>query len=163
MSKKVKYQIDRIMNGVEADATAKELMRIRDVYGELTPEHVVEESRDENAVLHKCFQWDDARAAELYRLEQAGRIIRNVVIPYKTSGGEEHTIRLYGYTKTSESPVRVYRPMEEIYKDDVAKNDLLQQAKDDMDTFMAKYVTLDELANVRKAMQTAVLKITYHA
>jgi hypothetical protein len=33
----------------------------------LTPAVVVEESRDEAALLHPMFEWDDASAAERYR------------------------------------------------------------------------------------------------
>lgn len=159
MNKKVKYQIPGIMKGVKAGDAAKELLRIRKKHGELTPELVVEESRKEDAVLHKCFQWDDARAAELYRIEQAGRIIRNIVVPYETSGGEQREIRLIGFAKTSASPQRVYIPMEEIYKDDVAKQDLLLQAKTDMELFLAKYVTLDELSKVKQEMLRVILTI----
>ena len=54
-----------------------ELARIERKYGSLTPESVVDESRDVNAVLHNCFEWDDAVAAEKYRHTQARHIIGN--------------------------------------------------------------------------------------
>ena len=39
-----------------------ELARIERKYGSLTPESVVDESRDVNAPLHPCFEWNDAVA-----------------------------------------------------------------------------------------------------
>lgn len=39
-------------------------------YAELNP----------SSELHKCFEWDDSKAANLWRVKQAGDIIRNIVV-----------------------------------------------------------------------------------
>lgn len=65
--------------GVTPEAAAGELDRIRTDRGDLTPRAVVDESRPEDAPLHPAFEWDDAKAADEYRLGQARSIIRAVI------------------------------------------------------------------------------------
>jgi hypothetical protein len=46
----------------------------------LTTRVVVDESTPEDAPLHLCFEWDDAAAADSWRLKQAGTLIRDVKV-----------------------------------------------------------------------------------
>ena len=59
--------------------------------GLLTPELVVDESREENAPLHPVFEWDDKKAAEHYRVMQAGSLIRNVTVKIEEAPRMEPT------------------------------------------------------------------------
>lgn len=52
----------------------------------LTTEAVVEAGRDEASPLHRFFEWDDEKAAGLYRKTQARHIMNHLVI---VEGGEE--------------------------------------------------------------------------
>jgi hypothetical protein len=65
---------------VDAQTAGKELERIQSKYNGILPSAVVEESRPEEAVLHNCFNWNDADAAGKYREIQAKEIIRNIVV-----------------------------------------------------------------------------------
>lgn len=55
--------------------------------GEITPEDVVADARNDNSPLHSFFQWDDGAAAEQYRLGQARGLIRAVVAVYTREDG----------------------------------------------------------------------------
>jgi len=46
--------------------------------GRLKARDVVEDARDPDSPLHDCFEWDDSRAAERFRIVQARRLIRTV-------------------------------------------------------------------------------------
>lgn len=46
--------------------------------GRLVPGDVVEAARDPDSPLHSHFTWDDTEAADKYRLQQAGVLIRSV-------------------------------------------------------------------------------------
>lgn len=59
---------------------AKELEKIREKRGKLTPYDVVEEAKDEKNPLHHEFVWDDSQAAKMYRLAQARRLIKAVCV-----------------------------------------------------------------------------------
>lgn len=48
--------------------------------GRCTARDVLEDARKRRSPLHSCFEWDDAVAAEEYRLNQARLLLRSVVI-----------------------------------------------------------------------------------
>lgn len=48
--------------------------------GRVTPKLVVDTARDKKSPLHPYFEWDDRKAGEVYRLDQARTLIRSVVI-----------------------------------------------------------------------------------
>ncbi|MBQ5511712.1 MAG: biopolymer transporter ExbD, partial [Prevotella sp.] len=44
---------------------------LQEIGEEFTPEDIVEAAEDEDKELHKCFEWDDTKAAHKYRIHQA--------------------------------------------------------------------------------------------
>lgn len=78
---KFKYQDGyHAPRGLAADQAASALNEVRNTCGILTAENVVNAARSKDNPLHKAFEWDDNIAAERYRLQQAGQLIRCVVI-----------------------------------------------------------------------------------
>lgn len=66
-----------------------ELLRIANENGGvLKPEDVVNTARDPENVLHRCFIWDDKKAAHEHRLDQARELIASIRYEYEV---EEHT------------------------------------------------------------------------
>jgi hypothetical protein len=62
------------------DLLAAHLERLADSRGRITPARVVENARPVNSLLHDRFEWDDAKAAELHRLDQARVLIASVEV-----------------------------------------------------------------------------------
>lgn len=62
--------------------------------GRLTPEMVVEAARDESSPLHECFEWNDLKASAAWRIEQARKLIRSVMVEITT---HERTISVVRY------------------------------------------------------------------
>ena len=60
---------------VPAAVVGRELMKIERSEGAVLPAVVVDRARPKGSPLHPCFEWDDRRAAERYRLEQAQLLI----------------------------------------------------------------------------------------
>ncbi len=73
---------------------AAALARIERRDGRIDPHAVVAAARDPVSVLHPLFVWDDTKAAELYRLDQARTIIRRVTVIVEV---EERTIKIPRY------------------------------------------------------------------
>ena len=73
-------------NEMKADVVKSELQRIYDSNGVLTPPLVVEEAKPKDAPLHPCFEWDNKRAGEEYRLYQARHLIRTVTVTSIVTG-----------------------------------------------------------------------------
>jgi hypothetical protein len=64
---------------------ANELNRLAKKYkGNLTPSILVKEAEDPASPLHDRFEWDDAEAAQRWRLEQARVLLRSTVALVKT-------------------------------------------------------------------------------
>jgi hypothetical protein len=74
----------------------KELQIIRKQHnGVLHPEHVVDYARrHKKSALHGRFEWDDAKAAELQRLQAARQII-SVYFEVIADGEEKKTVRAF--------------------------------------------------------------------
>jgi len=156
--KEFKFINPSLWGGITANDAMAELERIRKKRGELKPEYVVEESEDEGSVLHKCFQWDDTIAAKLWRREQASALIRNITVTV-VNENVSVTVRAVVNVAKTDGKGRSYIPLTQAILDDVAYDDLLAQAKDEMEAFIAKYSQLVELNNVKKSMMAVLAGI----
>lgn len=156
---KYKFKLRNLYKGIREDDAVNELERIEEKRGVLTPEIVVEESRDKNAVLHNIFEWDDAKAADSYRREQARKFLGNITFDVQESEVNV-SVRLYVNTYTTDRPnKRTFNKMPDVIKDKVAYKDLLEQAKNDAQNFVVKYAQLSELAGVKIALQKFIAGI----
>ena len=116
----------------------------------LTPQALVDASRDEEAPLHDEFEWRDDVAAEKYRCDQAAKIIRNVVI-VKSQDDEERKAPTRAYVSIPGNEHR-YVAVKAALDNAVWKEHLLLTAKREMQQFYGKYRRLDELAGVLDAI-----------
>ena len=141
-----KYAVKRLYK-VPAEDAGRELERIRTKYGVLKPKDVVEESKDDSSVLHSIFQWDNNKAADSWRIQQAADLIRNVIV---TVDSKEVKCNVRAFVSVSESPFSVasYVPIDEALRNEYTRKQLLEDAKRDMASFSAKYRTLDELGGI---------------
>lgn len=131
---------------VSADDAAEEFGRIRLKHGSLTPSVIVEESRDESAVLHSAFEWDDSVAAEEYRKGQARSLVRAVItVNQKT----ETTFRSFTLVK-AESDAR-YEPTETV----VVNPDMLASALANLKSHLhSARESVDEIIALASALNT---------
>lgn len=135
---------------VDAQTAGEELERIASD-GELTPQRIVDESRPEDAPLHKCFEWDDQKAAEGFRRQQA-RIITCNLITDCTGEEDAEPVRAFVHI-TNE-----YKPVNVVLKSREMTNTMLANAKAEMEAFIQKYGRLQELASVVQAMEEVIDK-----
>lgn len=88
------YQWKRNMP-VSAQATGEHFEKLEKKHGEITPEIILDDARKKSSVLHDCFEWDDGRAAEKYRLSQARFIICNLVVSVESKENEQKKARAF--------------------------------------------------------------------
>lgn len=152
MESKYDFSVRGLYGQLSADDAMKELLRIRDKHdGVISPTLIVEESRPATAVLHGIFQWNNELAADAYREWQAAQLIRSIRVVVN----EEEvsiTTRAIVNVRTSESPQRSYIPIAEAIHNEAAYEDLLKQAKADIEKFVAKYNQIEQLNGVKRAM-----------
>ena len=132
---------------VSAQTAGEEFERIYEKNGKLDPEDVVDESREEKAPLHPCFEWNDVVAAEKYRVSQAGNMIRCLVKVEATANAEE-SVEVRAFVHVEQS----YHPITVAIKNVDMCAELLAMAERDMEAFKRKYSTLKQLSQVMAAI-----------
>lgn len=59
--------------------------------GAVTGQDVVDLARSDNSPLHRYFEWDDKKAANMYRVDQARHMLRSIKVKYEEAGAEKVT------------------------------------------------------------------------
>lgn len=79
---KLKYQFraGAHIKGAKPDVVAGEITRIANENGGLDAPLLVNEARPHDAPLHPCFEWNDKKAGEQYRVYQARKLIKSVEV-----------------------------------------------------------------------------------
>lgn len=92
--KKYEWKLKAFAKGIDAELAVQEIERIEKVYGAITAQIILSESRKPDSILHPLFEWEDTVAAEHYRLQQARSIINNIQITV-VKDGESKNIGAY--------------------------------------------------------------------
>lgn len=130
------------------------LIELRQREGMLTPQIVVEDARPVTSQLHDRFEWDDAQAAEQYRLEQARELIRSVKVQYVEPSGGVSSTRAFVSIERAEQ--REYIPVEDVADDPELAALALRDAEREWRTLFARYQHLDAFIElVRRDVQDA--------
>lgn len=130
-----------LFHGADAQKVAEEIAQIGK---EVTTDEIVDAARDERSELHKCFEWDDAKAAELYRKRQAGYIIHHLVYKEDTVPQDRPEIKILHRPQGSHT----YSEAKLIVQDDDKYDRLLKQAYAELRAFKVKYSCLEELKDI---------------
>lgn len=115
----------------------QELEKVRLAHkGRLHPKHVVEAARSKTSPLHSKFEWDDRKASEAYRLQQAQELIREVTFLPK---GSDEPVRAYVSLSSDRLSRSGYRAMADVVssKDMMAR--LIEDAKSELKSFAMRF------------------------
>jgi hypothetical protein len=88
------WKMKGLAKGINPEDAVAELTRIQNLYGSITPDLVVKAAEDEGSVLHKFFEWDDTRAGQLWRIQQARSLLNNIQVSV-ISDGEAREVDVY--------------------------------------------------------------------
>ncbi len=122
------------------------LTAIRDERGSLTPALVVDTARDPEHPLHSRFEWDDTTAAEKWRLEQAGQLLRIVTLPRDAT--RAHDLRAFVAVKGQDSRSSDYIPTEEAMADEFTRRLVLADMNREWRQLKKRYEHMAEFASL---------------
>lgn len=131
---------------LDPQAAGEELERLR-VWnnGRLESPAVVDASRDPGSPLHSYFEWNDTRAAERYREEQAGYLIRMITI--EVAPEEDRTpIRAFVSVKRDED--RSYTSTVHALADPELRTQVVAQAFKELEAWRKRHAELVEFAAI---------------
>jgi len=146
------YKNGRGYTDIPAQTAGEELERISDLHGTLTASCVVDESRDADAPLHGAFEWDDGIAAEKHREQQARVLIGSLVSVRVGDVASNEPVRVYVHIQNE------YRQLDTVVTNKDYKEELLQKALAELQSFQRKYRLLSELAEVNAIIEQTQIR-----
>ena len=138
----------------DAKAALKEIEALNKRHGGYAPDgSLVEHARSPKSVLHNDFEWDDSVAGNKYRLNTEKKIKRSLVVVTDglNNGQSEPTeIRLFQRAKIEcgGKPQRIWLNTFDMLKDPEGRQQLVDNAKKELEAFTHKYKALSELSDV---------------
>lgn len=131
--------------GVTAQVVGDTLKKLEAEHGIVTPAAVVSIARPRNAPFHQCFEWDDSRAADKFRLDQARLIIRSVEVVHIMENGKQE--RQLGYVSIAENKPgsSAYMNTPDALKDERYSAKIIEDAKSQLLGWRRRYGHLTEM------------------
>lgn len=129
--------------------------------GELTPEDVVADARNDNSPLHSFFEWSDTEAAHQYRLQQARGLIRSVVAIYVRE--DKPAVRVRAYVHIPEPQAPHYRATEHAMSQKNTRDMVLKRALAELIGWQKRYHDLHEFADLFERIEQLELKLAQAA
>src|SRR6185312_1813940 len=114
--------------------------------GELTPGDVINDARDDRSPLHAFFEWDDGKAAEQHRLDQARGLIRAVVAVYVDDKNPAR--RMSAFVHIPDGEASHYRDTMHALSQKRTREVVLRQAWREFQSWRRRYEELDEFAGL---------------
>jgi len=127
-----------------------------------TPQDVVDIARPKKAPLHDAFEWDDSVAGEAWRRDQAGSMIRALVVVH-VEKGETRKIRAI-VSISNNITGRQYMSIGKVLKSEDLTKAMIADAFESLGHWRNKYSHLKEFAEIVQAidnfsLDTALSKI----
>ena len=129
---------------------------------ELTPKDIVDDARNKDSVFHSFFEWNNKKAAEKFRLEQAKYILRSVSVVFVTEDGQKTTQRAFVNITRKDAlgeSKQVYVNIERALTDADMRKQIIDRALDEALDWQARYKVYTELNTISKAIEKTAKKL----
>lgn len=142
---------------VKAEIAGNEIERIRIKNGgAVTPMVLVKESTPSNTPLHKCFEWNNAKAADAYRTTQARQILRLITITFVD--GDEKSEPVRAFVNVVSGDKQFYTSTVYAMSDEELRNQVLDQALGEIENWTKIYNAYDEFSELIGVIQAEAKK-----
>lgn len=141
------------LNKKQATAAAKVLDEIVAEKGHVKPSYVIDAARPAHSPIHSLFTWDNTKAAEKWREEEARSLIRSIrVVRDDVSIRSQPVIRRYMSVTAVDGEAAfegdAYLSADQIANDDDYREQTLHVALQDLQAWQTKYDGLKEFFGV---------------
>lgn len=139
---------------IDAQVAGDELERIRTFNnGRLEGRAVVEAARPKTSPLHPAFEWSDKKAADAWRLEQAGHLIRVIEVIVDKPNGETAPTR--AFVSVVRDTDRSYTSTAHALSDADLRQQVLDSAWRELEAWRQHHAELIEFAKIFAEMDRA--------
>jgi len=139
-------------NRADPQAVANRILELSSQDKHPTAWDVLEDGRRIDAPHHNIFEWEDSVAAEQYRLEQAGHILRSVVIVRTDTTDAKRPIRAFVHVVPPEQKGAAYVGIIEAMNNPEMRRQVLEKALDELDSWQETYNAYMEFQPVIEAI-----------
>jgi len=140
----------------DARLIAVEVQKIIDKEGACNPARLLKTASRANSKIHHCFEWDDAKAAALQRMERARYLVQAIEVEVITNGNGKKsvTLRAFQHVKIDEEPC--YVSVSRVMGDEDLRRQVMTAALSSARSWLREYRSLEFLAPVAAGMSEAV-------
>lgn len=144
---------------INAKVAGQELERIRTLHnGRLTPDDVLKEAKDRTSPLHDAFEWDNTKAAQQYRLQQAAYLVRSIeVVVTQPKNKKPSNVRAFVSVKRDND--RSYTSVAHAMSDAELREQVVAQAWNELQAWRRRYENLAEFAKVFGVIDKGMPKV----
>jgi hypothetical protein len=144
----------------DPEAVGAELDRLATEHGgRITPRVVVDAARSVASPMHNVFEWDDVRAAELYREDQARHVLHSIRILKREEGKRDVEI-LHAFVNLTEQvgddKQRAYVPLARVLSDEDLLNQAVNNALAELRAFEDRYASFDKIARAVRIARESI-------
>ena len=150
----MKYKWTRnAMGKLEAQVVGEELENIQKKRGILTPEVVVKEASRKTSKIHGCFEWDDAKAANAHRIDQARYMLRSIEVVVERIEGDSGTLEIRAFHNVeNEASEKVYVTLAQAKENEGYWNQVKEKALSEIKSWQSKYSSIKEFEVIFNAI-----------
>lgn len=141
--------------GGNAQVVGETLHAISKRNGKLTPVLVVDSARPAKSPLHRYFEWNDKKAADEHRKDQA-RYLISCIVTIEVGGDETRPVRSFVSVNSS------YEPVEVVMSNAAMREQALLDVKDAISSLREKLKAFEEFADVLAALEVAEKAASKH-
>jgi hypothetical protein len=124
---------------VSAQLVGEHFEKLEAKYGAVTKENFLQSATPEDSPMHKLFEWDNEKAAGLYRLQQANVIINSIRVEVKTDDKEIKHINAYVNTEPSGNGNAQFISIHKAMSDTQTKEHVISEVIKDLNYIKSKY------------------------
>jgi len=124
--KKYKAKKGAGFNDDDAQVIGQTIEDLRDSKGHITPIEIVENAKNKKSPIHNFFEWEESKAAEQYRLQQARNLV-NHIVEIVVIQGEEIEQRSF-FSVNVENNGKVYVTLKDAIENEDYREQLLNKA-----------------------------------
>lgn len=149
-----KPNVPSMWTKLDAQAIGSEIERLEEEHQHsLTPEEIVRAAESKRSPLHPAFEWNDEKAANHYRIDQARKLISLIDVVFVKADQSEVQVRAF---VSVEAPGgRGYTQTVHALDDPDLRNQIVQRAWVELDAWKQRYAELSELGKLFSAIDKA--------
>ncbi len=125
-------------------------------FGPVPVARIVEDATNEDSPLHPYFEWDDSRAAGLYRIDRARYLVRSVVVEVQRPRQEPLLVRAFASVVQVGGTTRGYLPQSVVLADRALYAQVLDAMRASLGHWVRECAKYEELRGIGERLRSVI-------